>query len=86
LSTNASTGITVKEKTERKWIELFFKSNSIKTQNINIKTEEHFKGDSTSRIAIILKKDTPQSKVNKIKKAFVGLLKMYGIEKNVAFD
>lgn len=82
LNTNEYIEITVKENTESKWIEIVFKTNSIETQKININTEEHFKGDPASRIKIILEKDTPQSEINKIKKAFVNLFKMYSIEKN----
>ncbi|WP_291869193.1 hypothetical protein [Maribacter sp.] len=80
-NTNEYTGITVKENAESKWIEILFKTNSIETQQININTEKHFKVDSASRVKIILEKDTPQSEMNKIKKAFVDLLKMYAVEK-----
>ena len=81
LNTNEYTGISVKENAESKWIEILFKTNSIETQKININTEEHFEGDSASQIKIFLEKDTPQHEVNKIKTAFVDLLKMYNIEK-----
>lgn len=78
--------ITVKEKAESKYIQIFFPNNSIETKKINIKTEEHFNGETASSITIFLEKDTPQSEVNKIKKGFVDVLKMYGIKKKNILD
>ncbi|WP_299157372.1 hypothetical protein [uncultured Tenacibaculum sp.] len=73
--------ITVKENTESKYIQIFFPNNSIETKKINIKTEEHFNGKTTSSITVFLEKNTPKSEVNKITKAFVDILKMYNIKK-----
>ena len=73
--------ITVKEEVESKYIQIYFPNNSIKTANINIKTEEHFDGKNSSSITIFLEKETPHSEVDKIKKGFVDLFKMYNIKK-----
>lgn len=78
--------ITVKQEAKSKYIQIFFPKNSIETKNINIKTEEHFKGENTSSITIFLEKDTPESDVNKIIKGFVDLLKMYDIKKKEILD
>ncbi|WP_438426232.1 hypothetical protein [Aquimarina macrocephali] len=78
--------ITVKQKAESKYIQIFFPNNSIKTKKINIKTEEHFNGETASSITIFLEKDTPQSEVNKIKKGFVDLFKMYTIKRKDILD
>ncbi len=86
LNVNEYTGITVKEKDESKYIQIFFPLNSIETQQINIKTEEHFNGETTSSITIFLEKNTPLSEVNNIIKGVVDLLKSYGIEKKDALD
>ncbi len=80
LNPREYTGIAVKEKSEGILIELSFKSNSITTEKININTEEHFKGDSASKVSIILGNDTPESEVNKIKKGFIKLFRMYDVE------
>ena len=79
-------GITTKDKTETKWIEIFFKPNSVETQQIDLDTKKRYKGDSTSRITIILDKNTPESEIGKMKKAFLHLLKLYGVEKKDLFD
>ncbi len=73
--------ITVKETDKRKCIQIFFPNNSIETQKINRKTEEHFSGETASSITVFLEKNTPETEVNKIKKGFADLLKMYHIEK-----
>ena len=73
--------ITVKEEAESKYIQIFFPNNSIETKKINIKTEEHFDGKNSSSITIFLEKETPHSEVDKIKKGFVDLFKMYNIKK-----
>ncbi len=73
--------ITVKQTDKTKYIQIFFPNNSIETKKINIKTEEHFDGETASSITIFLEKNTPQTEVNKIKKGFIDLLKMYNIEK-----
>jgi hypothetical protein len=73
--------ITVKQTGKSKYIQIFFPNNSIKTQKINIKTEEHFNGKNTSSITVFLEKDTPQTEVNTIKKKFIDILKMYNIKK-----
>lgn len=86
LNINEYTEISVKEKAESKSIEIFFKSNSIETLQIDINTEEDFKGYSASQITIILGNDTPQSEVNKIKNAFVDPLRIYDVEKKNTFD
>ncbi|WBX74884.1 hypothetical protein PG911_09460 [Tenacibaculum ovolyticum] len=81
LDTHEFLKIVVNDEKENKTIEVIFKSNSIATQNINIRTEEHFKGDLASKFTIIVKKDTPKAEVYKIKKELVSLLKIYGIKK-----
>jgi hypothetical protein len=73
--------ITVKQTEKSKYIQIFFPKNSIETQKINIKTEEHFNGKTASNIIVFLEKDTPQTEVNTIKKKFVDILKMYNIKK-----
>ena len=73
--------ITIQKNTKSKYIQIFFPNNSVETKNINIKTEEHFDGKTASSITIFLERDTPHSEVNKIKKGFVDLLKMYNIKK-----
>ncbi|WP_435262065.1 hypothetical protein [Tenacibaculum sp. nBUS_03] len=78
--------ITVKEEVESKYIQIFFPNNSIGTKKINIKTEEHFDGKNSSSITIFLEKETPHSEVDKIKKGFVDLFKMYNIEKMKRVD
>ena len=78
--------IIVKQKSESKNIQIFFPNNSIKTKKINIKTEEHFNGENASSITIFLEKNTPQSEVNKIKKEFVDLFKMYNIKRKDVLD
>jgi len=79
-------GITTKDKTETKWIEIFFKPSSVQTQQIDLDTKKRYKGDSTSRITVILDKNTPESEIGKMKKAFLHLLKLYGVEKKELFD
>lgn len=78
--------IVVKQKAESKYIQIFFPDNSIETKKINIKTEEHFNGEKASSITIFLEKNTPESEVNKIKKGFIDLFKMYGIKKKDVLD
>lgn len=73
--------IEIKQKKGDKSIQIFFPNNSIETKKINIKTEEHFKGKKVSSITIFLEKNTPQSEINKIKKKFADLFKMYDIKK-----
>lgn len=79
-------GFTTKDKTNTKWIEIFFKPNSIENQQIDLETRKRYKGVSTSRITIILDKSTPEREFRKIKKAFLHLLKLYGVEKKDLFD
>ncbi|WP_299103943.1 hypothetical protein [uncultured Tenacibaculum sp.] len=74
--------ITIKQTEKSKFIQIFFPNNSIETKKINIKTEEHFSGKTTSSITVFLEKNTPQTEVNKIKKGFVDVLEMYNIENN----
>lgn len=78
--------VVIKEKPETIWVEIHCKPNSISTETIDLKTKKRFKGDSVSKITIILDKDTPESETDKIKKSFVHLLKLYGIEKKDIFD
>jgi len=79
-------GIATKNKTNAIWIELYFKPNSITTQQIDLDTKYRFKGDNVSRVTIILGKNTPKNEIDKIKKAFLHLLKLYGVEKKDLFD
>ena len=78
--------ITVKQKAESKYIQIFFPNNSIETKKINIKTEEHFDGETTSSITIFLEKNISESEVNKIKKGFVDLFKIYNIKRKDILD
>ena len=75
LTTKEYSKITVKQTDKSKYIQIFFPNNSIETKKINIKTEEHFRGETTSSITIFLEKNTPQTEVNKIKTGFVNLFK-----------
>lgn len=86
LDTNEYAKIVVIDKAMSKSLEIYFKPNSINTQKINIKTEEHFKGDLATKFTISLNKDTPNSEVNNIKEALVALLKEYGIKKKKTLD
>lgn len=79
-------GITTKEKPGTKWVEIYFRPNSIETQQIDLNTENRYKGDNVSRITIILDKSTPRDEIEKIQKAFLHLLKIYGVEKKDLFD
>ncbi len=73
--------ITIKQTDKSKHIQIFFPNSSIDTKKINIKTGEHFNGETVSSITIFLKKNTTQTEANKIKEGFVDLLEMYNIEK-----
>jgi 6-pyruvoyl-tetrahydropterin synthase len=78
--------ITTKENAETIWIEIHCKYNSIETQEIDLNTRKRYIGEDVSKITIILGKDTPQNEIDKIKRAFLHLLKLYGVEKIDLFE
>ncbi|MEW4925783.1 hypothetical protein [Algibacter sp. 2305UL17-15] len=78
--------LLIKEKDEAIWVEIHCKPNSIESEQFDLETEKRHKGDNKSKMTIILDKNTPVDEINKIKKAFIHLLKLYGVEKKDIFD
>lgn len=81
LTSNEYLEIKINHTKDYKNIQIYFPNNSIETANINIKTEEHFSGETTSSITVFLEKDTAQTEIDSIKNKFIELLEMYNIEK-----
>jgi hypothetical protein len=79
------TAIVNKDKSESIWIEIYCKYNSIERQDVDFKTKERTQKKPTSKIEIVLGNDTPPEVINKIEKAFIHLLKLYGVEKKEKF-
>lgn len=77
--------ITRLTKSSSIWFTINCKVNSVKIMDED--SDGHFYVSSkTSKIPIILNKDTPQKEIDRLEKAFIHLLKLYGVENKDLFD
>lgn len=77
--------LTVKNNTSNKWLIINCKSNSIEEFDIS-STGKPEKFSTSSSFEFILDKDIPKEEIERLKKAFAHLFKLYGVEKKELFD
>ena len=77
--------ISYKDKPNAKWVDLNFTANALSVFVEDTKTNKATYTERDYKITIILDKATPEDEINRIKKAFLHLFKLYGVEKKELF-